>query len=141
MDSETPWKGKHHPAPGAWLDDRTPSLEEISNRHLDAIGGVDSGSQEPSKLLELLGLINYKILSGRRLYIEVNGAVYKIRYGGYWRSVFTGVEHYFLRCDEVADGMWIDGSVAPSNVDLAIRCTAAGWLVKGHSLKFMLYRD
>jgi hypothetical protein len=141
MDSETPWKGKSHPEAGAWRDDRPASLEETSNRYSDAAGTVDSGPREQSKLLELLGLINFKILSGHNLYIEVNGAVYKILYGGYWQSVFTGVEHYFLRCDEVADGMWIEGSIAPGKVDLAIRYSDAGWLVKGHSLKFMVYRD
>ncbi|HKQ53381.1 MAG TPA: hypothetical protein VJT74_13485 [Pyrinomonadaceae bacterium] len=127
MESDRAWKGKEYPAPGAWLDDDSPRTEEPP--------------REQSKLLELLGLINLRILSGHNLYIEVGGAVYKILYGCYWRSVFTGAEHYFLRCDRVADGVWIEGHVAPSKVDLAIRYTDAGWLVKGHSLKFMLYGD
>jgi hypothetical protein len=125
--SDRAWKGKAYPAPGAWLDDDSPRPEEPP--------------REQSKLLELLGLINLRILSGQNLYIEVSGAVYKILYGCYWRSVFTGAEHYFLRCDRVADGVWIEGHVAPSKVDLAIRYTDAGWLVKGHSLKFMVHGD
>jgi hypothetical protein len=141
MDSETAWKGKDHPEPGGWQDDRTSSLEETSRAHLNRAGAVAAGPRDQSKLLELLGLINFQILSGHSLYVEVNGAVYKILYGGYWRSVFTGAEHYFLRCDEVADGMWMEGGVAHSKVDLAIRYTDAGWVVKGHSLKFMMSRD
>jgi hypothetical protein len=141
MGGDPHWKGKYHPAPGAWRDDISKRLAESSLTLSDSVETVVAGPLDQSKLLELLGLINYKILSGHSLYIEVNGAAYKILYGGYWRSVFTGAEHYFLRCDEVADGMWIEGTVARSKVDLAISYTEAGWLVKGHSLKFVLYRD
>jgi hypothetical protein len=141
MDSELPWKGEYHPAPGAWRDDTSHSLAETSRTLLNSVGTVDASPLDQSRLLELLGLINYKILSGYSLYIEANGAVYKILYSGYWRSVFTGAEHYFLRCDKVADGMWIEGNAAPSKVDLVILYSDAGWLVKGHSLKFILYQD
>lgn len=142
MDGDTTWKGKHCPEAGWWQDDATLSCAEVISRtNLNAIGTIDASPRDQSRLLELLGLINFKILSGHSLYLEVHGVVYKILYGGYWRSVFTGAEHYFLRCDAVADGMWIEGGVASSRVDLAIRYTDAGWLVKGHSLKFMLYRD
>lgn len=142
MESDRPWKGKDHPAPGAWLDD-DPACPEQSPRAklLNPARTLESLPLEQSKLLELLGLINFRILSGHSLYIEVSGAVYKILYGCYWRSVFSGTEHYFLRCDRVADGVWIDGDVAPSKVDLAIRYTDAGWLVKGHSLKLMVHGD
>jgi hypothetical protein len=141
MNSDPPWKGKYHPAPGAWRDDNSPGLAGTSLTLLHSVRTVNASPLDQSKLLELLGLINYRVLSGHSLYIEVNGAVYKILYSGYWRSVFTGVEHYFLRCDEVADGMWLEGGLASSKVDLAISYTDAGWLVKGHSLKFILYRD
>jgi hypothetical protein len=141
MDSDRPWKEKNHPAPGAWLDDNSPCSEEPPRTLLNPARPLESCPQEQSKLLELLGLINFRILSGHSLYIEVSGAVYKILYGCYWRSVFTGAEHYFLRCDRVADGVWIEGNVAPSKVDLAIRYTDAGWLVKGHSLKLMVHGD
>jgi hypothetical protein len=142
VDSEFPRKGKYHPEPGAWRggddDDCAVFLEEFSGEH-SAILGITSGPREQAGLLELLGLINYRILSGHSLYIEVNGAIYKILYGGYWRSVFTGVEHYFLRCDELAEGKWLEGCADSSRVDLAILQTSAGWLVKGRSLKFMAY--
>ncbi|HWT02785.1 MAG TPA: hypothetical protein VN256_21230 [Pyrinomonadaceae bacterium] len=141
MQSDRPWKGKDYPAPGAWRDDDSPRSEEPPRALSHPARPLESLPQEQSKLLELLGLINFRILSGHSLYIETGGAVYKILYGCYWRSVFTGAEHYFLRCDRVADGVWIDGNVAPSKVDLAIRYTDAGWLVKGHSLKFMVHGD
>jgi hypothetical protein len=141
MDGETNWEGKYYPEPGAWRDDSPHGLEETARAHVNAVVAVDSTPREQSKLLELLGLINFKILSGQSLYLEVEGIVYKILYGAYWCSVFTGAEHYFLRCDEVADGMWVEGNVAPVKVDLAIRYTDDGWLVKGHSLKFIVYRD
>jgi hypothetical protein len=140
MESDRPWKGKAHPAPGAWRDDNSPCPEDAPRALLNPARNLESRPLEQSKLLELLGLINLRILGGHNLYIEVGGAVYKILYGCYWRSVFTGAEHYFLRCDRVADGVWIEGHVAPSKVDLAIRYADGGWLVKGHSLKFMAYR-
>jgi hypothetical protein len=141
MESDRPWKGKEHPAPGAWREDNPPRPEESPRALSHPARPVETCPREQSKLLEMLGLINFRILSGHSLYIEVSGAVYKILYGCYWRSVFTGAEHYFLRCDRVADGAWIEGHDAPSKVDLAIRYTDAGWLVKGHSLKLMLRGD
>jgi hypothetical protein len=142
MESDRPWKGKDHPAPGAWRDDDSFRPEPPPRaKLLNPARTLESCPQEQSKLLELLGLINFRILSGHSLYIEAGGAVYKILHGCYWRSVFTGAEHYFLRCDRVADGVWIEGNVAPSKVDLAIRYTDAGWLVKGHSLKLMVRGD
>lgn len=141
MDDEPPWKGEHHPEPGGWQDDRASCLEEDSCSNLNGVAAVEASPRDQSRLLELLGLINFKILSGESLYLEANGVVYKILYGGYWRSVFTGIEHYFLRCDKVADGMWIEGDAATGKVDLSILHTDGGWLVRGHSLKFMLFRD
>lgn len=141
MERDRPWEGKEHPAPGAWRDDDSPRPEEPKRALSNPARPAESCPREQSKLLELLGLINFRILSGHSLYVEVGGAVYKILYGCYWRSVFTGTEHYFLRCDRVADGVWIEGHDAPSKVDLAIRYTDAGWLVKGHSLKLMLRGD
>ncbi len=136
-----PGKKKITPRPGrGWTT--TPTARRNRPRTLlHPARPLESCPQEQSKFLELLGLINFRILSGHSLYIEVSGAVYKILYGCYWRSVFTGAEHYYLRCDRVADGVWIEGNVAPSKVDLAIRYTDAGWLVKGHSLKLMVHGD
>ncbi len=96
---------------------------------------------DQSRLLDLLGRINYKILSGNRVYIETGGVVYKALYGAYWRSVFTGAEHYSLRCEEVSGSKWLEDSNDEAVVDLPIVYSNDGWTTKGHSLGFMLARD
>jgi hypothetical protein len=98
-------------------------------------------ARERSGLLRLLGLINYRILSGGRVYIEVGGVVYKTLWGGYWRSVFTGVEHYLLRCQEVSLGTWAESNRSLGMVDLPIKNSREGWTANGYSLLFMLNRE
>jgi hypothetical protein len=94
------------------------------------------------RLLDLLGRINYKIISGKRVYVEVDGVVYKTLYGGYWRSVFTGIEHYLLRCEQVSGNAWSDvTSDRNSSIDLPIAYSKEGWTARGHSLSFILNRD
>ncbi len=107
---------------------------------------ADSGKANPTireqtLILDLLGRINYKIISGKRVYVEVGGIVYKTLYGGYWRSVFTGLEHYLLRCEQVSDAVWSDDSESTPVVDLPIAYSKEGWTASGHSLSFMLSRD
>lgn len=102
---------------------------------------ADPDPLDQSRLLELLGLINYRILTGNRVYVEVGGVVYKTLYGGYWRSVFTGVQHYLLRCEEVSGSTWIEGSDTTAVVDLPISYSNEGWTARGHSLSLMLSRD
>jgi len=97
--------------------------------------------REQTLILDLLGRINYKIISGNRVYVEVGGIVYKTLYGGYWRSVFTGLEHYLLRCEQVSDSIWSDDSETSPVVDLPIAYSKEGWTASGHSLSFMLSRD
>jgi hypothetical protein len=99
---------------------------------------TDPNVREQCRLLDLLGKINYRILSGNRVYVEVGGVVYKTLYGGYWRSVFTGIEHYLLRCEQVSGGAWTDDAAA---VDLPIAYSKEGWTASGHSLSFILNRD
>jgi len=98
-------------------------------------------AQEQCRLLQLLGRINYRILTGDKVYIEVGGVVYKTLYGGYWRSVFTGIEHYLLRCEEISGSIWREGSDEASIVDLPIAYSNGGWTASGHSLSFVLSRD
>lgn len=141
MDNETNWKVTSRPAPGAWREDETLFFKEPSSQQLKSVEFVDPSVQDQSKLLELLGLINFKILSGNSLYLEVDGMVYKILYGVYWRSVFTGAEHYILRCNEITAGMWIEDRDATGEVDLVIRCTEGGWIVKDCSLRLIACRD
>lgn len=99
---------------------------------------ADPTAREQCRLLDLLGRINYRILSGNRVYIEVEGVVYKTIYGGYWRSVFTGMEHYLLRCEQVSSSAWADEN--PHPIDLPIAYSSAGWTTSGHSLSFLLNR-
>src|SRR5215208_2561648 len=102
---------------------------------------ADPTARDQCRLLDLLGRINYKILSGNRVYVEVDGVVYKTLYGGYWRSVFTGIQHYLLRCEEVSGSTWIEGSDTSAVVDLPISYSNDGWTARGHSLSLMLSRD
>lgn len=95
--------------------------------------------REQCRLLDLLGRINYRILSGNRVYVEVGGVVYKTIYGGYWRSVFTGIEHYLLRCEKVSTAVWKEEKTTA--VDLPIAYSNGGWTTSGHSLSFILNRD
>ncbi|MGH9967280.1 MAG: hypothetical protein ACREBG_05535, partial [Pyrinomonadaceae bacterium] len=98
-------------------------------------------AREQSRLMDLLGRINYKILKGNRVYVEAGGVVYKTLYGGYWRSVFTGIEHYLLRCEEIRRPTWTDESDTTAVVDLPIAYSKEGWTARGNSLSFMLSRD
>ena len=97
--------------------------------------------RDRSLILELLGAINYRIVSGKRVYIEVGGVVYKTLYGGYWRSVFTGIEHYLLRCEQISGSMWIEGADMADVIDLQIGYSNEGWTASGSSLWFMLPQD
>ena len=116
-----------HYEPEAWRDD-----DEQSS-------GDDPSIKEQCRLLDLLGRINYRILSGNRVYVEVGGVVYKTVYGGYWRSVFTGIEHYLLHCEQVSSAVWKEEQTTA--VDLPIAYSNHGWTTRGHSLSFILNRD
>lgn len=120
--------------PEAWRDDNS-SADDFSGSPLV----LDPSVRDQCRLLDLLGRINYKILSGKRVYIEVDGVVYKTLYGGYWRSVFTGIEHYLLRCEKVSGTAWTEES--SGSVDLPIAYSKNGWTARGHSLSFILNRD
>ena len=146
MDRDQPRQGTRQGAPryecGAWRSDET-NLRRGSHPlpHDHAFDTIDRDPRDLTRLIQLLGLINYKILTGNKVYVEVGGTVYKTLYGCYWRSVFTGVEHYLLRCQEISVGMWTEGSAAVGLIDLPISHTKNGWTAKGHSILFMLHRD
>jgi hypothetical protein len=120
--------------PEAWRDDN-PSADDLAG----SPPVLDPTVRDQCRLLDLLGRINYKILSGKRVYVEVDGVVYKTLYGGYWRSVFTGIEHYLLRCEKVSGNAWTEES--SGSVDLPIAYSKNGWTARGHSLSFILNRD
>ena len=124
--------------PEAWryddtVDDLLPGSPSASNPSIF----------DQCRLLDLLGRINYRIISGKRVYVEVDGVVYKTLYGGYWRSVFTGIEHYLLRCEQVSGSAWANDTKDEGNgsVDLPIAYSKEGWTARGHSLSFILNRD
>jgi hypothetical protein len=97
--------------------------------------------REQTRILELLGHVNYKIVKGNRVYVEVDGVVYKTLYGGYWRSVFTGAEHYLLKCEQVSGSIWANDDQTTEVVNLPIGYSNHAWTARGHSLSFMLSRD
>lgn len=134
-------RGRNTPQPGAWRDNDNAFSQPPARRQSLRIAPSDPDAEEQSGLLQLLGVINFKILSGNSLYIEVSGTAYKILYGAYWRGVYDGAEHYLLKCEEIARGMWMEGDLEPSEVDLSIRYSNDGWLVQGHSLKFVAYKE
>jgi hypothetical protein len=131
--------------PETWrLDDTNASLDDL-NFPLLKFTRSDSptrpGVWDQTRVLELLGRINYKIIKGSRVYVEVGGVVYKTLYGGYWRSVFTGVEHYLLRCEQVSGAVWAGDEDEEPIIDLPIAYSNRGWTASGYSLSLMLSRD
>lgn len=138
MDHEKHWQQMVKYKPESWRDDDAwrndeASLKRLHRSHPDV--------RDQTRVLELLGRINYKIISGNRVYVEVGGIVYKTLYGGYWRSVFTGIEHYLLRCEQVSGSVWAEETLTVTAVDLPIVYSNDGWTARGHSLSFMLSRD
>ncbi len=98
-------------------------------------------ARDATKVFDLLGRVNYKIIAGNRVYVEVGGVVYKTLYGGYWRSVFTGIEHYLLRCEQVSDSIWAKEDSYASAIDLPVKFSPDGWTADGYSISFLLARD
>ena len=125
--------------PESWRSDDcsfSPEKEVFTRRQRS-----DPDVRDQTGVLELLGRVNYKIIQGKSIYVEVGGVVYKTLYGGYWRSVFTGVEHYLLRCEQVSGAIWAEENCAGAAVDLPIAYSNDGWTASGYSLSFMLARD
>lgn len=149
VDHEKHWL-QYHPeswrSDDAWFDDDivlSPEEKEFAGYGFTRVRRSESHPEawEQIRVLELLGRINYKIIKGNRVYIEAGGVVYKTLYGGYWRSVFTGVEHYLFRCEQVSGSIWAEESDADTAVDLPIVYSDDGWTANGQSLSFMLSRD
>ena len=137
LNKESPKQRRPQYTPEAWKEDEDSFATLALPAHLPQ--SSNPTVQEQCRLLDLLGKINYKIISGNRVYIEVGGVVYKTIYGGYWRSVFTGIEHYLLRCEQVSGGAWTEDDCTA--IDLPIAYSNNGWTASGHSLSFMLNRD
>src|ERR1051325_7489519 len=139
-------KYQHQPeswrAVDAWSDDDLLSAEEkdFAGDGFNRARGTNPDVREQTRVLELLGKINYKIIKGSRVYIEAGGVVYKTLFGGYWRSVFTGAEHYLLRCEQVSGSVWAEDGCTGA-VDLPIAYADDAWSASGHSISFMLSRE
>jgi hypothetical protein len=126
---------------GAWRDEETTRPHDpFQPSARSEFESVNPTPRDRSRLLQLLGSINYKVLQQNRVYFEVDGVVYKTLWGLYWRSVFTGVEHYLLRCQPIS-GVWNEGNAVVDMIDLPISRTKEGWAAKGQSLNFMLNRE
>ncbi|HYY58901.1 MAG TPA: hypothetical protein VE842_16345 [Pyrinomonadaceae bacterium] len=102
---------------------------------------ISLSSRDESLLFDLIGRIDHKILQGVAVYIEVHGTAYKVLYGVYWRSIYSGIAYWGLKCEAIERGMWADGRQATDQVDIPIRHSPEGWVVEGQSLRYLLYRD
>lgn len=98
-------------------------------------------AREESLLFDLIGKIDHKILRGIAVYIEVQGIAYRVLYGVYWRSIYSGIAYWGLRCEQIKGGMWADDGKTSNQVDIPICHTPEGWVVEGQSLNFLLYQD
>jgi len=148
VDHEKYWQRMIRYQPESWRAEIRDQKSEIRSQR-SGISFHDSGQRaeaqpdvrEQTRVLELLGRVNYKIIKGSKVYIEVDGVVYKTLYGGYWRSVFTGIEHYLLRCEQVSGSVWAEENLTSEAVDLPIAYSNEGWTASGHSLSFVLARE
>jgi hypothetical protein len=138
---DTPEKMNHigsESQQGRWLD---PVPDEAVSVLLTDHQNISLTSRDESLLFDLIGKIDHKILQGVAVYIEVQGTAYKVLYGVYWRSIYSGIAYWGLRCEAIEKGMWAEGNQATDKVDIPICNTPEGWAVEGQSLRFLLYRD
>ncbi len=140
MDYASLWADRDEPDEFNTGDGRT-ALETTLLLYSTPPEGIVPAATEQSRLFDLLGKINYKILQGSDVYLQVGGAAYRVLYGVYWRSVHTGTQFWGLRCAEIADGMWREESAARARIDLPLRFTKNGWMIETQSLRFLLYDD
>lgn len=124
----------------AWDSDLTQEERDFAGFTFNRL--PESKSQpdvrDQTRVLDLLARINYRIIKGGRVYIETGGVVYRTLYGGYWRSVFTGAEHYLFKCEQVSGAIWAEEDSNKTAVDLPIVFSNDGWSANGHTLLFIL---
>lgn len=123
-----------------WRERRAASNGTFEQKHPD-LEALEPTPEQHSKLLEMLGQLNYRTILGDPVYIRVGEVAYRILYAIYWRSVYSGIEHFLLKCEEIKQGMWAESDTTTTEVDLPIRYTREGWMVGDYSLKLMLYQD
>src|SRR5258707_11757303 len=132
MHHKKDWQQLPQYEPESWRGEMPPGEEGKFIR-------VERGQSLPSardqtKVMELLGRVNYKIIKGKRVYVEVDGVVYKTLYGGFWRRVFTGIEHYPLRGEEVSGFVWGAEKCASGVADLTVASLNDGRAPGGYFL-------
>lgn len=141
MDSVNLWAETSQPSAEA---DRacqpTPLAKALSCKPVEAESGEPSATDQ-SRLFDLLGKIDYRVLAGEPLYIQVRGTAYKVLYGVYWRSIYSGAQYWGLRCEEIAREMWTEGPEPTAQIDVPICYTADGWMIEEQSLRFLLHRE
>ncbi|MGB8508116.1 MAG: hypothetical protein WCD76_06915 [Pyrinomonadaceae bacterium] len=102
---------------------------------------IEPAAVEQSRVFDLLGQINYKILRGHTVYLRACGTTYKVLHGIYWQSVFSGIQHWGLRCAAIESGMWAEEYLSSINVELPLRFTKDGWIVEAATFQFLLAGD
>ena len=98
-------------------------------------------ARDESRLFDLIGRIDHKVLQGYSFYIQIRGIAYKVLYGVYWRIVYSDKQFWGLRCEEIERGMWAEGGTESTRIDLPISYTEEGWSVEEQSLQFLLNID
>ena len=122
--------------PAAWA-----SVVEVPTCLADSADWAEPDATEQSRLFDLLGRINYVILRGEAVYLQAGGEVYKIQFGLYWQSVFTGARHWGFRCEEVGHSAWAEGHTITARVELPLHYTKLGWVIEVESARCLLYGD
>jgi hypothetical protein len=98
-------------------------------------------ARDESRLFDLIGKIDHKVLQGYSFYIQIRGIAYKVLYGVYWKSVYSEQQFWGLRCEEIERGMWAGDDSDTTRIDLPISYTDEGWTIEEQSLQFLLNRD
>jgi hypothetical protein len=98
-------------------------------------------ARDESRLFDLIGRIDHKVIQGYSFYIQIRGIAYKVLYGVYWRSIYSDKQFWGLRCEEIERGMWAEGGAETTCIDLPISYTEEGWSVEEQSLQYLLNKD
>lgn len=141
MNSESSSVSTGKVEPESWREDTLLPTGEVSRCPPVPLVSGEIMARDEARLFDLLGRIDHKILGGDCIYIELKGSSYKVLYCGYWRSIYTGVAHYLLRCKEIKEGMWRQGAAAATEVDLSVHYSQHGWVIEGQPLRSLLYRE
>lgn len=115
--------------PEAWKHGELPLAGEAPVDDVAPFGRRGMSPEDRRELFDLLSQVNFRILRGERMYLRARGVAHRILYGGYWRSIHTGAEHYLLRCAEIEEGIWLDGGGSANEIDLTIRHASDGWVI------------